>query len=125
LGTKKNLQFFNITAEGLILADSQKPPFFRVDCVVTDPPYGRSSSTLKSTTKKLVEEVLSSSVGLLEMGQRICIALPITVNGEGKTVQMSTEVSDLSEKLGLRAIESHKVFVHRSLTREIMVYEKE
>jgi tRNA G10 N-methylase Trm11 len=46
------------------------------------------------------------------------------VNGIGKTVQMSTEVSELAEKLGLRTIESHKVFIHRSLTREIMVYEK-
>ena len=40
------------------------PPFFKVDCVVTDPPYGRSSSTLKSTTKQLVQEVLASSLVL-------------------------------------------------------------
>jgi tRNA (guanine10-N2)-dimethyltransferase len=125
LGTRKNLLFFNISAEGLVLADSRKPPFFKVDCVVTDPPYGRSSSTLKSTTKQLVQEVLASSVPLLGVGQRICIALPITVNGEGKTVQMSTEVGELTEKLGLSTIESHKVFVHQSLTREIMVYEKQ
>ena len=81
LGTRKNLRFFNIDAEGLVLADSRNPPFFKVDCVVTDPPYGRSSSTLKSTTKQLVEEVLASSLVLLGVGQRICIALPIQVNG--------------------------------------------
>ena len=62
LGTRKNLRFFNISAEGLVLADSRKPPFFKVDCVVTDPPYGRSSSTLKSTTKQLVKDVLASSL---------------------------------------------------------------
>jgi len=31
----------------------------------------------------------------------------------------------LVKKLGYKTIESHKVFVHRTLTREIMVYEKQ
>jgi hypothetical protein len=54
-----------------------------------------------------------------------CIDLPIMVNGEGKIEQMSAEVSNLVKELGYRTIESHKVFVHRTLTKEIMVYEKE
>ena len=68
LGTRKNLRFFNISAEGLVLADSRKPPFFKVDCVITDPPYGRSSSTLKSTTEQLVKDVLASSRGVVGDG---------------------------------------------------------
>jgi len=113
LGTKKNLGFFNITAEGLILADSRKIPLFKVDCVVTDPPYGRSSSTFKSTTKQLVLDILDSSLGLLEIGQRICIASPKTL-----------DISRLGTKLGYRHVESHFAYVHRSLTREIAVFEK-
>ena len=124
LGCKKNLRHFNISPEGLIWADARQLPFTRVDCVVTDPPYGRSSSTLRSTTKQLVQEVLISAHGLLGVGQRICIALPIMGNAEGKTEQMSAGVSSLVKELGYRIIESHKVFVHRTLTREIMVYEK-
>ena len=124
LGCRKNLAYFNISAEGLVLADARRLPFFKVDCVVTDPPYGRSASTLKSTTKQLVQEVLAASYQLLGVGQRICIALPITGNGEGKTEQMSVEVGNLVNKLGYRTVESHKVFIHRTLTREIMVYEK-
>jgi tRNA (guanine10-N2)-dimethyltransferase len=124
LGTKKNLHFFNISAEGLIFADSRKPPFFKVDCVVTDPPYGRSSSTLKSTTRQLVEDVLASSLELLGVGQRICIALPITVNGLAKVNRMSEDVAEFVKGLGFKMIESHMVYIHRSLTREIMVYEK-
>lgn len=124
LGCRKNLAHFGITAEGLVLADARRLPFFSVDCVVTDPPYGRSASTMKSTTKQLVQEVLAASYQLLGVGQRICIALPITGNGEGKTEQMSVEVSSLVNELGYRTIESHKVFIHRTLTREIMVYEK-
>ncbi len=124
LGTRKNLRFFNIDAEGLVLADSRNPPLFKVDCVVTDPPYGRSSSTLKSTTKQLVEEVLASSLLLLGVSQRICIALPIKVNGLGEVDHMAKDLEGFVKNLGYKTIESHLVYIHRSLTREIMVYEK-
>jgi tRNA (guanine10-N2)-dimethyltransferase len=124
LGTRKNLRFFNISAEGLVLADSRKPPFFKVDCVVTDPPYGRSSSTMKSTTEQLVKDVLASSFALLGVGQRICIALPIQVNGLGKISRMAEDLAEYINGLGYKTIESHLVYIHSSLTREIMVYEK-
>jgi tRNA (guanine10-N2)-dimethyltransferase len=124
-GCRRNLRFFNISPEGLMLADARQLPLFRVDCVVTDPPYGRSASTLKSTTKQLVQEVLAASYALLGVGQRICIALPIMVNRVGKTEQLSEEISSLVQKLGYRLLESHRVYVHRSLTREVIVYQKE
>jgi tRNA (guanine10-N2)-dimethyltransferase len=124
LGCKRNLAHFDITAEGLALADARHLPFFRVDCVVTDPPYGRSASTLKSTTKQLVQEVLVASHGLLAAGQRICIALPIKVNEQGQEEHMSRDLSDFIERLGFETIESHTLYVHRTLTREIMVYQK-
>jgi tRNA (guanine10-N2)-dimethyltransferase len=124
LGCRKNLQHFNITAEGLVWADARQLPFTRVDCMVTDPPYGRSSSTLKSTTKQLVQEVLALAHGLLGVGQRICIALPIQVNGLGQEEHISKEIAEFVKNLGFHCLESHKVYVHRTLTREIMVYEK-
>jgi tRNA (guanine10-N2)-dimethyltransferase len=113
LGCQKNLAHFNITAEGLVLADARRLPFFRVDCVVTDPPYGRSASTLRSTTKQLVQEVLAGSHELLAVGQRICIASPKTLN-----------IKALGVALGYRHVESHFAYVHRTLTREIAVFEK-
>ena len=113
LGARKNLRFFNISAEGIVLADARKLPLFKVDCVVTDPPYGRSSSTLKSTTKQLVQDVLASSLALLGVGQRICIASPKTLN-----------ISRLGAELGYRHVESHFAYIHQSLTREIAVFEK-
>jgi tRNA (guanine10-N2)-dimethyltransferase len=113
LGCKKNLAHFNITAEGLVLADARRLPFSRIDCVVTDPPYGRSASTLRSTTKQLVQEVLASSHELLAVRQRICIASPKTLN-----------IKALGVALGYRHVESHFAYVHRTLTREIAVFEK-
>jgi tRNA (guanine10-N2)-dimethyltransferase len=113
LGARKNLRFFNISAEGIMLADARKLPLFKVDCVVTDPPYGRSSSTLKSTTKQLIQDVLASSLEILGVGQRICIASPKTL-----------DISRLGIQLGYRYVESHFAYVHRTLTREIAVFEK-
>lgn len=113
VGTKKNLEHFSITAEGLLIADSRKIPLYKVDAVVTDPPYGRSSSTLKSTTKHLVEEVLTGVKPLLKVGQRICIASPKTLN-----------IRCLGETLGFQHVESHFAYVHATLTREIAVFEK-
>jgi tRNA (guanine10-N2)-dimethyltransferase len=124
LGTKKNLEFFGISAEGLVLADSRKIPLTKVDAIVTDPPYGRSSSTLKSTTKKLVQEVLASTHGLLGVEQRLCIALPIQVAESGKMESLAKDLESYISGLGFKKLESHKVFIHTSLTREIMVYEK-
>jgi tRNA (guanine10-N2)-dimethyltransferase len=113
LGTKRNLAHFHISAEGLLLADSRRIPLKKVDAVVTDPPYGRSSSTLKSTTIQLVKDVLSASYGLLGVGQRICIAAPKTLN-----------ISQLGAESGFRHMESHFAYVHATLTREIAVFEK-
>jgi tRNA (guanine10-N2)-dimethyltransferase len=112
-GTRRNLMHFGLTPEALLIADARKPPFMRVDCIVSDPPYGKSATTLKSTTKSIVETVLYSVKSLLGKGQRICIASP-------KTIQLA----NLGTAQGYKHIESHFGYVHRSLTREIAVFEK-
>ena len=112
-GTLKNLAHFKVNPEGVIVADARNLPITKVDCVVTDPPYGISSTTLKRTTKQIVEELLASVQDLLDRGQRICIAAPKTL-----------KIGRLGAGLGYKHIESNLVYVHRSLTREIAVFEK-
>jgi tRNA (guanine10-N2)-dimethyltransferase len=112
-GTRRNLEHFGVDAEGVMVADSRKLPLIRVDRVVTDPPYGKSATTMKSTTKQIVEGVLASAWGLLGKGQLICIASPKTLG-----------ISRIGEKLGYRHVESHFAYVHGTLTREIAVFER-
>jgi len=112
-GCLKNLKHFHIEPEGVVMADARRPPLEKVDCLVTDPPYGRSATTMKLTTKRIVEEVLSSARALLREGQRICIASPKTLN-----------IARIGEELGYKHLESHFAYVHRTLTREIAVFEK-
>jgi tRNA (guanine10-N2)-dimethyltransferase len=113
-GALRNVRHFGLTPEGIILADARQIPLSHVDCIVTDPPYGKSSTTMKSNTKAIVEGVLTSAYPLLGKGQRICIASPKTLN-----------ISRIGEKLGYKHLESNFAYVHRTLTREVAVFEKE
>lgn len=113
-GTRRNLQKFGAEPEAIMLADARRLPFSRVDAVVTDPPYGKSATTLKSSTRMLVVNVMSSAKPLLREGQRICIASPKTLH-----------IAKIGEALGYKHVESHFAYVHRSLTREIAVFQKE
>lgn len=112
-GTSQNMAYFKIDPEGVLIADAQNLPVSKVDCVVTDPPYGRSSTTLNRTTHKIVEEVLISVQELLDKGRRICMAAPKTL-----------KIGRVGTALGYKHLESHLVRVHRSLTREIAVFQK-
>ena len=112
-GTRRNLEHFGVKPEGLVMADSRRLPLTRIDRVVTDPPYGKSATTMKSTTKQIVEGVLSSARNLLGEGQLICIASPKTLN-----------IARIGAELGYRHVESHFAYVHRTLTREIAVFQK-
>lgn len=112
-GTLKNLAHFNVKPEGIILADARRPPITKIDCMVCDPPYGRSSTTVKSTTEQIVTEVLPIVHPLLNKGKRICIATPKTLN-----------IQKIAAQSGYKHVESHFVYIHRTLTREIAVFEK-
>jgi len=112
-GSQCNLAYFNIEPEGLVVGDARNMPLTRFDCVVTDPPYGRSATTLKRTTTQIIEEFLVAVHGILDKGRRVCMAAPKSVG-----------VSRIGESLKYKHLQSHFVYVHRSLTREIAVFEK-
>jgi tRNA (guanine10-N2)-dimethyltransferase len=112
-GCRKNVKHFGVDPEGLVMADARMPPVTKIDCIVTDPPYGRSATTMKSTTSRIVEAVLFAAQDMLSEGQRICIASPKTLG-----------IARMGEELGYKHLESHFAYVHRTLTREIAVFEK-
>ncbi len=113
VGSSDNLNFFNVNYEGLLIADANHLPMTQVNCIVTDPPYGRSATTMGYTTKEVVQNFLSASSKVLAEGTRICIASPKTVN-----------ISQIAKTSGFKHVQSHFVYIHRSLTREIAVLEK-
>jgi len=112
-GSIQNLNHYGIEPEGMILADAKHFPIKKTDCIVTDPPYGRSATTLRWSTQQIVEKFLSNTEAVISRGKRICMASP-----------KSIRIGKIGEELGFRHLESHFVYVHRSLTREIAVLEK-
>ena len=112
-GSKANLAFFNVKPEGLIVADAKNPPLTKVDCVVADPPYGKSATTLKRTTKQIIEECLNAVYDMLNESGHVCMAAPKTVG-----------ITQIGISMGYKHVESHMVYIHRSLTREIAVFMK-
>lgn len=112
-GGLKNLMHFGINLEGLIIADARFSPVKEVNCIATDPPYGRSASTLGSVTRLIVENFLYSVADTIPRGRKICMASPKTIH-----------ISETAEAAGFKHLESHFVYVHKSLTREIVVFER-
>lgn len=112
-GCRRNLKHFNLKAEGLIIADSRKLPLQKIEQLVTDPPYGRSATTMKSTTKQIVTAIFNSAYPILRKGQRICIASPKTLN-----------IARIGAESGYKHLDSHFAYVHGTLTREIAIFER-
>jgi len=114
MGSLRNLLYYGVKPEGMITADARLPPLTKVDCIVTDPPYGRSATTLGWSPKRIVEDFLSKVGDLLPRDGRICIASP-----------KSIKIGEIGKSLGFKHVESHYAYVHRSLTREIAVFKKD
>jgi len=112
-GSLRNLLHYNVRPEGLAVADARHLPASMADCIVTDPPYGRSATTLGWSTKQIMKDFLPLVEDLLPRGKRICTASP-----------KSIKVGNIGREVGFKHVESHLVYIHRSLTREIAVFER-
>mgnify|MGYP001046030586 CR=1 FL=1 len=113
-GSLRNLRYYGVKPEGMITADARLPPLTKVDRIVTDPPYGRSATTLGWSPKRIVEDFLSKVGDLLPRDGRICIAAP-----------KSIKIGEIGKSLVFKHVESHYAYVHRSLTREIAVFKRD
>ncbi|MDH5450023.1 MAG: THUMP domain-containing protein [Candidatus Bathyarchaeota archaeon] len=112
-GSLRNLAYYGVSPEGMIAADARHLPVKEVDCIVTDPPYGRSATTLGLNTEQIVRDFLSAAQENIPKGDKICIASP-----------KSIRIGVIGKESGLKHVESHMVYVHRGLTREIAVFER-
>lgn len=109
-GARRNLAHFGVSPLGLIRGDARKIPVNEVEAIATDPPYGTGASTLKSTTRQILHDFLPRAREILSQGARAVIASPV-----------GTDCLGLAEKNGFKLLDRHLVYVHRSLTREILV----
>ncbi|GBC68745.1 hypothetical protein HRbin01_00430 [archaeon HR01] len=110
-GMLANIRHYDGGWEMVVQGDARHPPFREgFDAIVTDPPYGRSSTIPGKSLSRLLEDFLNTSLQLLRRGGKICITLP-------------SEPEDLIdlEGLGLKILEKHTVYIHKNLTRFLVV----
>ncbi|HYA70052.1 MAG TPA: hypothetical protein VEH28_01615 [Thermoplasmata archaeon] len=111
-GALQNLDYLGVAAEELVVGDAREVAFADPDCrfsaIVTDSPYGRSSSTGGAATAELLSDVLGRWSGWLTADGRVVIIAP---SGQAP------------ERLGKPPRYRIPVRVHRSLTREFCLYE--
>ncbi len=113
-GCKKNLEYLGLVPR-LIKADARKLPIKgeKIDAVATDPPYSRSSSTKGEKLELLLEKFFTEIARVLRKDGYLSIAVPDTI-----------PLEHIGEKAGLKLQELHKLYVHKSLTRLIGVFQK-
>lgn len=110
-GARKNLTSMGLEAD---LSESDVGDVHTivssVDGIATDPPYGRSTSTLGEPIPRLLVRAFAAFAGLLDSGGRVALALH--------------DPSLLHDTIGFRQVECHELRVHRSLTRHFIVMER-
>jgi tRNA G10 N-methylase Trm11 len=112
-GALRNLAYLKVGAEELTVGDAREvgfsDPSVRFSAIVTDTPYGRSSSTGGEPSSDVVAGVIERWSERLTSDGRLAVVVP---SGGGS--------------LRLRGEPRFRipVRVHRSLTREFCLYEK-
>ncbi len=113
-GALQNLEHLGVDAAGVAVGDAgtvdppNAPPEF--DALLTDPPYGRASSTLGEAPAALLARVLPRWAGRLRSGGVAVLIVPAGSAPVLPRCRLETAV---------------EVRVHRSLTREFRVYRRE
>lgn len=112
LGALKNLKYYTAGFENIIIGDARKLMFRRCfNSIVTDPPYGRSTTIPDYSLINLLETFLYESRECLEDNATVTLVTPEEIN-----------IEDIAQHAGYILEESYKVRIHRSLVRKIMVF---
>jgi len=113
-GARANLEHYGADPLGLIIADATKMPIRSVESIATDPPYGREASTRGRRLDALLREFLPAAHTVLSKRGHLCICSP-------KEVRLTL----IARAAGFKVVESHLLYIHRSLTRRILVLRKQ
>jgi tRNA (guanine10-N2)-dimethyltransferase len=111
-GAGRNLRHYGIEA-GLVHGDARRIPFNRADGIATDPPYGRGTSTMGGDVRQILLDFLVEASSLLAKGGFVCTAAPVEL-----------DPCALASRAGFEVREEHRMRVHKSLTRSIVVAER-
>lgn len=110
-GAHLNLSHLSCSNFSLLQTDARCFPFDEktFDMIITDPPYGRTSSTRGYDIRFLLNEVFDSIKAGLKDGGCMC------VSGASEM-----RISQIIEEVGMEILTKNEIYVHSGLTREIV-----
>lgn len=109
MGAMKNLAAIG-NHHTFIQGDIRTLPIRECDCIVTDPPYGRSSSTRGAYAIHLVESLLGNIDSVLRRrGESLCICGSSEMN-----------IQKIANNYGLKVSQMLQIKVHSGLVRNIL-----
>ena len=111
-GCKENMEFFGAGFDRLERGDvgDIREMFGEVAAIATDPPYGRSTTTMREDLRNLHTRMMGSFADVLPPGRKLGLVLP----------GACTEAVHR-----LKLVDNHVQRVHRSLTRNYYVFARE
>jgi len=109
-GSMRNLRWMGATQLGIILGDARNLPIREVDAIVTDPPYGRLSSTHGERAESLFSALLSGASEILHRNGFLVALSPLDIG-----------IEEMAGKAGLEFEESYPIFINKRLIRELAV----
>lgn len=108
-GCMKNLEYFNlhggITECDALMVDGISG---KVDAIVTDLPYGRSSFMTDRNKERFYSDFLKTAASILTSGRHLVVVFP-------DSVDISVDEAEFETR------EKYSIYVHKSLTRKIHV----
>jgi tRNA (guanine10-N2)-dimethyltransferase len=111
-GAEQNLAHYGLKAD-LIHGDAKDLPLDWADGIATDPPYGRGTSTMGENIKGILSRFFREGYRILDKGGYLCTAAPLEI-----------DLTALAKEVGFTVREEHRMRVHKSLTRSIIVAER-
>ena len=110
-GTSINLDYYGITDYRTFNLDVRELKMYeKVSAVVTDPPYGISTSTGDIEGEDIFKEFFKAIYDNMDDDAYLCMASPHYV-----------DLKPIADKVGFDIVEQYGIKMHRSLTRIITV----
>ncbi|WP_409200899.1 TIGR01177 family methyltransferase [Methanobrevibacter sp. DSM 116169] len=110
-GTATNLNHCNISDYKTFHVDVRELKMYeQVDAVVTDPPYGISTSTMGVSSDEIFFQFFESIYKNMKEDAYLCMASPHYL-----------DLEPMMDKIGFELVERYEIKMHKSLTRIISV----
>ncbi len=115
IGSIKNLNHYTPNGQfHVCIANARDLPFYNnVPSIATDPPYGRSTSTYGKEIEDLLDQFFSEAADALIKGGTLAIGMLDEI-----------PLEDIAKKYALNLSVFEKIYIHKSLTRRVGVFEK-